>query len=703
MGSKIKPITWFWTWISTSWIGERDRWPLWVPVLLGCGICFYFALPVEPPLMSGWAAALICGALAWGLRAHLGISRLLLALTIVALGVGVSSLRTWSVAAPVLTQETGPVSLTGQVSLVEVRPKGLRVTLDSPRISRVQPFASPKRVRVTLMGKQPEILPGDWLQLRASLRPPPPPSMPGAFDFQRQSYFRGLGGVGFVFGKAKVMDAGPPQGWDKVAAEWQKLRLSIAISAQAALSGDTGAVAAALMTGQRGAISEGVLDHMRASGLAHLLAISGLHVGLVAGIVFFAVRGGLALVPALALRYPIKKWAAVLAMGGAGAYALLAGATVPTQRAFLMVALVLVAVLLDRRALSMRSVAWAALVILVFAPESLLGASFQLSFAAVVALIAVYEALRARTGRKPRGHEGWIKKGLRYVSGVGLTTLIAGVATGVFAAYHFNRVADFSLAANVVAVPVTALWIMPWALLGYVLMPLGLESLALLPMGWGIDIVLAVARTVAGWPGAVTMVPAFPVWGLALLSFGGLWAALWRRSWRFAGVPLAVVGLISGWTLTSPDVLIDGAGKLAAVKMADGGYRVSTLRAQKFERDVWLRRAGLMEPAGSWKTGGKMLRCDALGCVYTAQSGAKVSFVHRAAGALEDCARTDLVVVMAGSAPLTPDNCPAAALITQDQLARDGTHAVWLGENLRIQTVRETRGVRPWVLGVAKP
>ena len=219
---------------------------------------------------------------------------------------------------------------------------------------------------------------------------------------------------------------------------------------------------------------------LRDSGLAHRLALSGLRMGLVGGILFGGLRGGLALVPPLALRFPIKKWAAAAAILGAFAYGMVAGATVPTQRAFLMIGLVLAAVLFDRRGISMRTVAWAAVIVLLFRPESLLGPSFQLSFAAVVALIAVYEAVRDR--RRLDGPLGWRRRIVLYIAGVALTTLVAGMATAPFAVYHFNRFADYGLAANLIAVPVTALWTMPRALVAFALMALGPETLARAPM-----------------------------------------------------------------------------------------------------------------------------------------------------------------------------------------------------------------------------
>jgi len=705
-------------------VGERERWPLWLPVFLGVGIGVYFSLSFEPPLWAGWLAAAIFGAVAWHLKGKSAISLVFLAVAVMALGLAVSGLRTWWVAAPVISEKTGPVSLSGQVQHVERLVSGQRVTLIHLHIARLGPTNTPNAVRIKLMGAQPPFRPGDWLEVRASLLPPPRPAMPGAFDFQRQSYFKGLGGVGFSYGKVAVSGSAPDAGIDSLVFAFQRLRAEIGSrvlggfdqSAQGGSVGGVGGVAMALMTGERGAIPENVIDDMRASGLAHLLAISGLHVGLIAGIVFFAVRGGLALVPPLALRYPIKKWAAVGALFAAFGYALLAGATVPTQRAFLMIALVLLAVLFDRRAVSMRLVAWAAMAILLLSPESMLGASFQMSFSAVVGLVAVYEFLR-RKGVFDKTPQTWAGKVGRYVAGVALTTAIAGLATGVFAAYHFNRVADFSLAANVVAVPATALWIMPWAVVAYLLMPLGLEGWALAPMGWGIEVVIATAKEVAHWPGAVSDVAAFPVWGLVIVTLGGLWLALWQERWRVWGAPLAAVGLLSFLTTASPDVLIHQDGKLAAVRTPSdvsgddpgGGYSFSTLTSAKFERDVWMRRAGLSAKPSRWSdpsdTG--QMRCDALGCLYHG-AGRSVAFTRAPEALGEDCWRSDVLVTDVALSQSAQAACSAVThLITAEDLKRLGTHAIWLsgGENggerapIRVLTVNGQRGNRPWVVG----
>ncbi len=691
-----------WRWLGRAFAAERERWPLWLPVALGVGIGMYFALPFEPSAWIGPAATVGAIAVAALLLRRDGVGARLGALVLIALatagaGFAVAQLRTAMVAAPVLAKPWGPGAVQGRVRAVEALPSGKRIVLDQVALSRLPATDTPARIRVRLAGKTApaDLAPGQELRLRAALMPPPGPVAPGAFDFQRRAWFDRLGAVGYAVARPEIVRAAEPSG----ASLWlADLRQRIAERVRAALPGDSGAVAAALLTGDRGAIPKSAIADMRDSGLAHLLAISGLHVGLVAGFIFLVVRGGLALLPPVALRYPIKKWAAVAALAGAFAYLMIAGATVPTQRAYLMIGLVFLAVLLDRSAMSMRLVAWAAIAILLLAPESLVTASFQLSFAAVVALVAGYEALRGRLSRWRRhnGQRLW-RRPVLYVAGIALTTLIAGAATGIFAIHHFNRMALYGLAANMAAVPITALWIMPWGLASMLLMPFGLEGLALLPMGWGIDLVLAVANSVSGWPGAVALVPAMPTVGLIAIALGGLWLCLWQRPWRLAGLAGLLVGLISiGWT-PPPDILVTGDGKLIAARAASGSYMLSSGRSGRFAADGWLRRAGERDrvpwPREGISADGR-LRCDAVGCLYRV-TGHRVALVRNERALAEDCWRADHVI------SLEPVRiaCPVPGhVIDRFDLWRNGGHAVWLGaDGVRVESVNQTRGARPWV------
>ena len=674
---------------------ERERWALWVPVGLASGIGVYFALPVEPALWIGPFAALTAAFAAFAARARLAPLLVALALLTAAVGFAGAQLRTASLAAPALHKRIGAVAVTGRVAVVEQFGKGRRLTLDRLSIGKLPEDKTPAMIRVRDRRGTPFVKPGDRIKLRAVLMPPPRAAAPGAFDFARRAYFRRIGAVGFVLSRPEIDRARSAQG-GSLAIALAVLRQSVTKRITGALDGAPGAIAAALLTGERGGIPAKVMANIRDSGLAHLLAISGLHLSLVALILFFSVRAGLALSEKVALRHPIKKWAALAALAGAAGYMLLTGATVPAQRATIMLAIVLLGVLVDRTAISMRLVAWAATAILLLAPESLLSVSFQMSFAAVVALVAVYEALRQRlAGWRGQGNR-WFGRITAYAGGILLTTFIAGLATAPFAVFHFNRFAFYGLAANMVAVPLTALWIMPWGLVALLAMPFGLEGLALAPMGWGIEAVIAVAEQVAGWPSAVAMLPAMPDWGLVAASLGGLWLTLWRGGWRFAGVPVVLLGLATGLLMDAPDILVSEDGRLLAVKARDGRLVLSSRRIGRFQGSFWLRRAGqAVSPDWPAKVANAdiPMRCDALGCIYRAR-GHIVALVGDARALGEDCAKATAIVA---TIPARRGCASAGLVIDRFDLWRKGAHALTLlPGRIEVDTVRARQGERPW-------
>ena len=685
--------------VRGAFLAERDRWALWLPAAVGTGAALYFVLPREPAPWVGVAIIAVAAILAAGLRRSPGA--VIAALAVAALGTGFAAAqaRTAWVAAPVIEREIGPVEVTGRIVTAENRPADRRLTLAQVAIADLVPEATPARVRVTVRARGGDaVAPGDWVSLRAVLLPPSPPAAPGAFDFARYAWFDRLGGVGYAV-NAPAIVVGEESGGAGPWLAGLRHRLSLRISD--GLPGREGAVASALMTGDRGAIDDGVWQALRDSGLAHLLAISGLHVGLVAGILFFAVRAGLALAETIAVRFPIKKWAAVAALFGAFGYVLLTGGTVPTQRAYAMLALVLLAVLLDRRPFSMRLVAWAAVMVLVSAPEALLGPSFQMSFAAVAALIATYEIAREPLGRWRRG-AGPGRRALLYLAAIGLTTLVAGLATAPFALYHFNRVASYGLAANLFAVPITSLWIMPWAMVGYALMPFGLEGLALAPMGWGIAGVLWIAETVAAWPGAAHSLPAMPTAGIVLVALGGLWLCLWRTRWRLWGGVAIVAGLATTGAAAPPDILINDDARYFAVRNADGGLMASSSRSN-YTVDSWLRRDGLGQ-ALPWPKPGEVsadgrLRCDGLSCIAEIR-GVTVALVRDERAFAEDCGRA--AVVVAAVPAFNP--CAAEVVVDRFDVWWEGAHAIWIGaDGARVLSVSDERGDRPWVLPRHRP
>ena len=680
---------------------ERERLALWLPVAFGIGIGAYFALDREPASWIGPAVALAALAVAVsGRRSPLWV---ILGIAIAAAGLGMAAAqwRAQWVAAPVIEKRIGPVAVEGRVVEVEIRPEGRRVTFDRLTVAGLAQGQTPAQVRLVvrrpanqaIQGDQ--LFPGDRVTMRAVLLPAPAPAAPGAYDFQRDAWFMRLGGVGFTVGDIRPQ-AGQPAREGSWTLWLNAARVAVVQRTLAVIPGAAGALAAALLTGEQGAVPAEVMGWMRDSGLAHILSISGLHISLVAAIAFFAVRGGLALVPFVALRYPIKKWAAVAAFLAITLYTLFATPGAPTQRSWLMTSVVLFAVVIDRTAISMRLIAWAAVVVLVLQPESLLGPSFQMSFAAVVALIAAWEILRARFSRWRAGG-GWARRAGLELAAVCATTIIAGMASAPYALYHFNRFTAYGLAANFVAVPLTSVWVMPWAVIAFLLFPFGLERFALVPMGWGCEAVIWIAREVAGWGGAVALFPAMPMWGLVLATLGGLWLCLWQTRWRLWGAPVALLGLLSIAATRPPDVLISADAKLIAVRGADGLLEVSARRASKLTRETWLRRAG-QEDADAWPSAGTsadgLLTCDPLGCIYKA-GGQIVALVRHEAALPEDCRHASVIV----AAVPVRGTCPSASLVVDRfSVWRDGGHAVWLDRGaVRAQSVRAARGERPWV------
>ena len=684
-----------WDDLADRLAAERESWPLWLPVCLGAGIALYFDWPDEPPIWAGWGALLLSMVLAWGARRRPAALALTLGLALAALGFAAASTRTAWVAAPVLERISGSVPVTGTVAAVEPMPDdGWRITLD--RVEAAVDGPAPTRIRLRFKPGLPPLAVGQRVKVRAVLIPPPQAVIPGGFDFARAFWFRGLGATGKALEAAESLeDRPPPDGTETARLELNRLRQGVGERIRAVLPGFEGGIATAIMTGETTGIPEDVLADFRNSGLAHILVIAGLHMGMVAGLVFFVVRGGLALIPAVALRWPIKKWAAAAALAITGAYMLLAGLPVPATRAFLMAAIVLVAVLLDRGALTLRLWAFAATLILLAEPEQLPGPSFQMSFAAVAALIATYRALGPRLALLRRRHRGRLAAIGHHLLRLAITSAAAGTATSVYGLYHFNRIALFQVVANLLAVPLTGAMVMPFALASLALMPLGLEKLALVPLGWGIDAIAAIAAMVSGWPHALLILPPLPEWGLVLFSLGGLWLCLWRGTWRLWGLVPMALGLASLALDHPPDLLVDGGGRAMAVRLADGSLLVS--RGGRVLKDGWNRRAGPL--AREWwpkhgHSGDGRLSCDEHRCLYR-RSGHRIALVRDDDGIEESCSGPDLVI----SAVPIRDTCPGAAtVIDRFDLWRRGTHAVWLKADggVRIETVAGNQGDRPW-------
>ncbi|NOT38964.1 MAG: DUF4131 domain-containing protein, partial [Alphaproteobacteria bacterium] len=552
--------------IAAGWVADALRRGLFIPAFLGAGIGVYFALPFEPQLAIAWIAPMAIGA--WLLAAAMDVEVPRVALACVAacsVGLSLAIVRTHNIGTAPLTGETRLLTITARIERSEPADnKRTRLWLSVFKTAPALPQPQ-QRIRVSVNRPSEPIAPGDWIEMRARLRQLPSPVAPGAYDFGRKLWFEGIGAVGFSLSPVKRITApreltASEQFSDVV----NRLRRTVSDRIIAATSPRAGPIAAAFLTGERGQISDEDNEAMRDSSLAHLLSISGLHMAL-AGFGFFAaLRLIFALVPRISLNYPVKKWAAAAALVASAGYLLLSGASVPTQRSFVMIAVALVAIIFDRTALSMRTVAIAAAVVLVLTPEAWIDPSFQMSFAAVVALIAAYEWWTAR--KIPDAEPpGILARAGRMLAAAAATSMIAGLATAPFAAFHFNRFSDYGVAANVIVTPIVSFIIMPAGVLALLLMPFGLEALPLAVMGEGIDWMLVVAHWVASWPGATQSVGAWPIESLALVVAGGLWIAIWQASWRWLGALPILAGLIAAFWSSQPDLLITADGDNVAV------------------------------------------------------------------------------------------------------------------------------------------
>lgn len=610
-------------WLAALWRAEAHRRPLWLAVAFGAGIAAYFLAPEEPTfwlplafvapaltlLLTG--TALVWRALAW-------------VLLMFALGFGSGMMRVNLVDAPRL--DRGTQRFEAEACIRAITPRATYTQLIADQWSETAPM--PQGFAANLRWRSPpaDLRAGERIRVSVRLFPVDGPIYPGSYDPRRIAYFEGVGGEGWI-GRAteRTGVCRPPTGLEH-ARHWFRDRLLEVVP------GAAGGLLVGVTTGWRGDIPREQIDAMRDAGLGHLLAISGLHVGLVVGLILFTVRAALALIPAIALRYPIKKWAAAAGLTIGLTYLAFSGGSVPTQRAMIMLGLVLVALLFDRIELSMRPIAWAAVIVLAVSPEAILSPSFHLSFAAVIGLVAVFETWRRWRNRHGRIGHRW-PWAARYLVGVTATTLIATFATMPFAAFHFHRIALVGLAANLVAVPVFAFWVMPLLLIGVALLPFGLEALPWQAAGMAADLIYGIAETLTAWDGAVAKVGLVPEWGIALMAIGGLWWAIWQERWRWAGLAVALVGLIAPFVAAPPDMIV--AEKHLALYAGDGRYWLQG--KQGFVPYIWFRETGTT--ALPWPEfegigeSGRSLFCDDQACLYTTPEGSLAAVMDPAAGA----------------------------------------------------------------------
>ena len=679
---------------------QAGRLALWAPVAMGCGAAAYFALPREPlPLVAAVALATAL-ALAFAARRTGAVRPLALALSLAACalaGFGLAKVRALQVAAPVALSDERPERIEGWV--VDVSGRGVggpRILLAPIRIGDWPPEATPIRVRLTLRDGTPIPAPGEAVRVLAMINAPPPPASPGAYDFARDAWFESVGGIGFALGAPTPLDSAQPAPW--------RLRWAMAVNAARwtlakAIVGDlgprTGGLAAAMTTGHEAFIPPEQVADLRAAGLAHIISISGLHMAIVGGFAFASARLAVAAWPWLALRVNGKKLAACVGLVAVLGYLALSGAPAPAERAAITASVAFAAILAERQAISLHSLALAALAILALQPEAVIEPGFQMSFAATAALVALAE-LWPRPVREidvpwpvraAQAAGAWIAASVA-------ASFVAGLATGPFAMQHFNRVSTWGLAANLATAPISAFLMMPALAVGAALTPLGLGHAPLALAGFGIELMLRAAHAAAVAPHAMLTVASAPAWALPAAFLGILWLCLWRGRLRWAGLPLAFAVNLAPRP-PAPDAWAAADGAAVAVRRGEAAVLFRP-DVKRFAAELWSRRRGLT-PSVDEAPRDALYACDRWSCVPRPGAPSIAAVWSRrpvdAARLAALCAQAEVVVVRGNA----DGRCPAALVLDAGDFARGGAvelrrtptgwRAVW---------AQDLRGRRPW-------
>ncbi len=696
------------TQVKTGWsqkrLSDAGVWLADVPafnvgvVFFSIGIALYFGFGFEPDIRLVALTIGLLAALCWAFRARVGFAPLCLMLLIF-LGVGRSAWHSAAVATPNLPNYERTYRIQGWISDVERSGRGERYVVEIADIRGFSAAEQPKRLRIRVTkAAEPPLRAGDTLNWLVSAKAPPGAAVPGGYDPGRAAYFKGIGGFGFAYGAPERETDLTLGRWDDLRRCVARWRNGLADRVMDAAPEDTAGLQAALMTGVRRHIPPEQTESLRIAGLAHILAISGLHMGLLAGGTFTFATFLLACILPLSRRYDIRKPAAGIGILAATTYLVLSGASVATQRAWVMAVIVFLAVILDRRAVSMRSVCVAALITLTLHPESLVSVGFQMSFAAVAALVATYQFWqRYRPAFAPANRR---RRTLNFFTSLSVTSLVAGFATAGFALFHFNRFARYGFAGNLLAMPLFSLAVMPLAVIALLAMPFGWESAPLWLMGKALEPILLASDWVAGWPGSLDYVPAAPDWVLPLYAIGFCALCMGKSGWRAFGFVTILIAF-AGWRqMDAPSLRVSESGQVAFWSVPEDGegapvLLVGSKRSDRYGREQFARRAG--SPEAEWESYAKTIAtCDALAC--RARVGAWQISVLQAPSEVEaECAVSDLVILAVRSAgPVARRGCEAV-LIDETSLRDTGALDVYLRDTLTIKAARPAKAKRrPW-------
>lgn len=643
--------------------------PLSFTLSLIAGICVYFALLFEPPvvcclscLLAGlvWFLSrksmwgfLIGGCLFWG-----------------CLGFSLITLRTGYLKTPQLDEPVFSASFSGEVIRVRPALEGQKITLKNV-VAEDLPFV-PAYVRVNADATFPAVQVGDKISGEAHFIPPALPAQKGAYFFRRQAYFERLSAVGKLISVRKI-EKGVGQ-----ESAIERVRTFIADRVRQKMPPRTASIAVPLIIGEQGYVPQDLYHVYKLAGITHALSVSGFHLAMIAGFIFFLIRGLFSLLMLAGIYLPVKKIAALVSLAVITGYLLISGQEIPTIRSYIMIAIVLGAVLFDRQALSLRSVALACLGILLAFPESVLSVSFQLSFMAVLSLVCLYTVLNEKFLKDKDA--GVVKKVVLALIGMGLVSMCATLGTFPFVIHHFNQIGPYSVLGNMITGFLFSLLIMPALLFAVLVMPFGGDGIFLYLAHIGLDLVERMCFYILRLPYNYLTLPDFPVSALLVSVVGLLVLMLGKGKYRLIGIGIFAVSLSGFWWAEKPDILIAGDGKTVAVRQADGSLILSDGQKSRFITDTWLRKNGQNPddyvgeklPGLSVKHGGKKVAFSSLDCQRAAATFIVLEKYQRG-------------------------SCPQP-VIDKRTLRFYGTHTVFFkGDDVVIKNVVRDLGIRPWV------
>lgn len=680
--------------LQELWEAQLGATVLWAPVALTFGVWAYFSLSQEPALpVTGFfmVAAIL---LFWKARGRMGI----ILLAILFGGFVLAKTRAEIIATPLLKATTGEIVVSGIVHDVKrASERRATIILQPDKIEGMTEAQLPRRLRLSNSLKNGEPAIGDRIAFRARLAPIASPTMPGGFDYGRQLYFEGIGGTGRITSKIDMLGSTTsPSLW--LSGTLHSLRQDIGTRIRQHLQGTIAAFAEAMITGERASIPKDVNKSLQISGLAHILSISGLHMSLAAGGVFWIVRAFLALFPAIAQQWPIKKWSAAAALVFGFAYMLLAGSGAATQRSYIMLAVVFLAIIVDRPAISLRNLALAALLILILQPESAIQASFQMSFMAVMGLAAFFEYWNRPKPEQEYRIESrkvyYARKFYQIALASILTTLIAGSFSSIPAAYHFGRLAPYGVLANGLAIPVISLAVMPFAVLSVVLMPLGLEAWPLAVLGKGLEVVLSISDQVAALPGAQRVIPQVPLASAIALALGASILCLASRQAKYAGGVLLIAGFALAQFNQFPDLLIERTAANTAFRDGSGELVFASQHRGRFAAEKWLQANG-EEVAFKQAAARAGWSCEDRSC-RSEIKGKVIGYFLDGEGVQPACTGLDIIIA---AYPLRGACKSVPTRIDRFDVWRMGSHAIVIeGGAMAVTTARGLSGSRPWVV-----